>query len=121
MFARLKSYRMDIIAFPFLQCRFDVGTLLQAHRSQILDDDDGEASTRRITVRRKHLLEDTMKSLRRTPWESSKHLKVVFIGEPGVDDGGPRREYFRLLLAEIGNNNSFLKVLRAEECHIIIY
>ena len=28
------------------------------------------------------------------------------MGEPGVDDGGPQREFFRLLLPEIGNNNN---------------
>ena len=37
-----------------------------------------------------------------------------------MDEGGPRREYFRLVLAEIGNNNSLfdwdpqIRILRME-------
>ena len=60
-------------------------------------------------MRRKHLWEDTLKALKRTLWAAAKHLKVVFLGEPGIDDGGPRREFFRLLLAEIGRNNMLFK------------
>jgi hypothetical protein len=36
----------------------------------------------------------------------SKHLRVTFIGEPAIDDGGPMREYMRLLLGSIISNNS---------------
>ena len=64
---------------------------------------------RRITVRRKHLLQDTLSTLRRIPWDKSKHLKVIFIGELGVDDWGPKREYFRLLLQEIAHSNMYFR------------
>lgn len=84
--------------------------MLLVHRNHILDpDEEAEGSGRRITVRRKHILDDTLKSLRRTPWQLSKHLRVVFMGEAGIDDGGPRREFFRLLLLEIGRNNSYFQ------------
>ena len=93
------------------------------HRNHILDpDEEAEGSGRRITVRRKHILDDTLKSLRRTPWQLSKHLRVVFMGEAGIDDRGPRREFlgrrkaalyyfyfFRLLLLEVGRNNSYFQ------------
>ena len=92
--------------FYYLLCRADARTLLLAHRMQILSDDD-ETDVKRITIRRRHILKDTMKYLRHTPWQSSQHLRVIFIGEPGIDDGGPRREFFRLLLTEVGNNNNF--------------
>ena len=94
-----------MLCYICIHFRGDVEELLLRHRQRILsigDDDD-----RRVTVRRKHLLEDTLKTLKRVPWDPSKHLKVVFIGEPGIDDGGPRREYFRLLLDEIAQNNSY--------------
>ena len=87
--------------------REDPGTLLKYHHSSLLSDDEDDV--RRITVRRKHLLLDTLSTLRRIPWDKSKHLKVIFIGEPGVDDGGPKREYFRLLLQEIAHSNMYFR------------
>ena len=85
--------------------REDAGRLLQNHRVKLLSYDDDD--TRRITVRRKHILQDTLTALRIKPWVSSKHIQVTFVGEPGVDDGGPRREYFRLLLNSIARNNTY--------------
>ena len=32
--------------------------------------------------------------------------KITFLGEPGIDDGGPKKEFFQLVSAEIGRNNS---------------
>lgn len=45
----------------------------------------------RITIRRKHLWSD-FKAARRKLIRSNSNLKVVFVGEPAVDDGGPKRE-----------------------------
>ena len=45
---------------------------------------------RRITVHRKHLWNDTLKTMKCTLWDASKHLRVVFLGELGIDEGGPR-------------------------------
>ena len=59
----------------------------------------------RIVVRRKHIFEDTLHKLR-SGIDISKHLRVTFIGEPAIDDGGPMREYMRLLLGSIISNNS---------------
>ena len=33
-------------------------------------------------------------------------IRVVFLGEPAIDIGGPLREYFALLMKEIVGNNS---------------
>ena len=41
-------------------------------------------------------MEDTIFSLR-AGFNEQKHLRVRFIGEPAVDEGGPRREFFMLL------------------------
>ena len=59
----------------------------------------------RVAVRRKHILQDTLDTLKRIPWKATKYMKVAFIGEPGVDDGGMRQEFFRLLLESIGRRN----------------
>ena len=68
-------------------------TLLIFHQSSVLSSNPEDWI--RITVRRKHIFEDTLHKL----WSGidiSKHLRITFIGEPAVD-GGPMREYMRLL------------------------
>ena len=59
----------------------------------------------RITVRRKHIFEDTLHKLH-YDFDATKHLRVTFIGEPAIDDGGPTCEYLRLLLGSVASNNS---------------
>ena len=50
---------------------------------------------RRLTVRRKSIWEDFKDELlKRNRITPSSRIKVVFSGEPAVDDGGPRRELF---------------------------
>ena len=41
-------------------------------------------------------------------YNETKPLKVTFLGEPAVDEGGPKREFFMLLMGEIANNGSLL-------------
>ena len=52
---------------------------------------------KRITVRHKLTWEDLKKELVRKVTPTTK-IKVVFAGEPAVDDGGPRRNYFQVIL-----------------------
>ena len=52
----------------------------------------------RLKVRRQHVWKDTLFKLERTePNELKNSLKVQFIGEPAVDQGGPSREFFTLI------------------------
>ena len=51
----------------------------------------------RIKVRRHHVWEDTMIKLQRDENAIKNPIKVQFIGEPAVDQGGPSREYFGLI------------------------
>ena len=85
----------------------DVSALLMHQRAITLSDDIEDV--RRVAVRRKHILQDTLNTLKRIPWKATKYIKVAFIGEPGVDDGGPRREFFRLLLESIGRSNMYFR------------
>ena len=49
----------------------------------------------RINVQRKSVLDDYVAKPTKCSWfHPQNKLKVVFIGEPAVDDGGPRREFF---------------------------
>lgn len=51
--------------------------------------------TNRINVQRKSVLDDYVAKRSKCSWFSPKNkIKVVFIGEPAIDDGGPRREFF---------------------------
>ena len=75
-------------------------SLLTCHRASVVSED-----RLRITVRRKHIFEDTLHKLR-CGIDISKHLRVTFIGEPAIDDGGPMREYLRLLLDAVMCNHS---------------
>ena len=45
-------------------------------------------------------LSDAALAFSRPNFNVSKLLKVVFVGEPSVDEGGPRREFFQLLMKE---------------------
>lgn len=63
--------------------------MLQQHQTSVLSDD-----YQRIHVRRASLFQDALKAFARPSFNVSKMLKVVFIGEACVDEGGPRREFF---------------------------
>ena len=48
----------------------------------------------RINVRRKEVFKDYL-AISQKPWFNNKRLlKITFVGEPAVDDGGPSREFF---------------------------
>ena len=67
-----------------------------------------ELSAYRITVRRGSIMDDTLLSLR-AGFDEKKHIRVRFIGEPAVDQGGPRREFFMLLMNAVANSSSLLQ------------
>ena len=47
----------------------------------------------RVTVRRKHLWWDFTRA-RNEYFCPTNTIKVTFCGEPAIDDGGPKREFF---------------------------
>ena len=51
--------------------------------------------TNRVNVQRKSVLADYIETRKRCPWFlPENNLKVIFIGEPAIDDGGPKRKFF---------------------------
>ena len=46
-------------------------------------------------------MQDALKRFNRSSFDVSKLLHITFLGESAVDTGGPRREFFRLLLIEL--------------------
>ena len=79
-----------------------LSTLLRSHRFRNLPSNPNESQ--RIIIRRKHVWEDALHQLK-CGFDVHKHPKVTFVGEPAVDDGGPRREFFHLLIGSIAGNN----------------
>ena len=78
--------------------------MLKSHKSEVLSKDD--SLRYRITVRRGHIFDDANRAFKML--DEEKHLRITFLGEPAVDDGGPRREFFMLLMGAISNNGSIL-------------
>ena len=50
-----------------------------------------------LKVHRDNILEDTLTQISNGSLNFKKPLRVAFIGEPGVDEGGVRKEFFLLL------------------------
>jgi hypothetical protein len=47
-------------------------------------------------------------------FDGSLHFRVTFMGDPAVDQGGPKREYFMLFMGSIANSGSLLVVHQTE-------
>ncbi len=52
-----------------------------------------EHDVRRVTVRRKSLWQDYLRA-RKGNYNPKDAIKITFCGEPAIDDGGPKREFF---------------------------
>eukprot|EP01113_Clastostelium_recurvatum_P027568 TRINITY_DN3328_c0_g1_i4.p1 TRINITY_DN3328_c0_g1~~TRINITY_DN3328_c0_g1_i4.p1 ORF type:complete len:788 (-),score=217.69 TRINITY_DN3328_c0_g1_i4:51-2093(-) len=62
----------------------------------------GEPLALIFKVRREHLIRDALLALQATdPADLHKELKVQFIGEEGIDQGGVQKEFFQLVVREI--------------------
>ena len=80
--------------------------VIKAHRASTLYGH--EFCAHHITVRRGHILDDTRVPLR-AGFNEKKHIRVRFVGEAAVDQGGPRREFFMLTMNAIANSNMLLQ------------
>ena len=59
-----------------------------------------------LKIRRSHLLEDSLNNLVINVASEEmirKPLRVIFEGEPGIDEGGVKKEFFILLFKELFN------------------
>jgi len=57
-----------------------------------------------VEVRRDHLLKDALRTLdNANPSHLRKNMKVTFVGEEGIDEGGVCKEFFQLLIEELFN------------------
>ena len=81
------TYNLVIQQLPLMHyIRTDISLeeILHAHRAGLIPVDPRERS--RLTIRRKHLLQDALHK-RRGGLSLKRHLCVTFIGEPAVHEG----------------------------------
>ena len=62
----------------------------------------------RVVVSRRHVWSDTVRKLK-NGFDVNKHIKVSFVRNVAVDEGGPRCEFLTLLMRDIAGNNSLFK------------
>jgi hypothetical protein len=58
-----------------------------------------------LEIRRENILDDALTQLSSKPKSLRKPLKVSFIGEQGIDQGGVKKEFFHVLTEELFNPN----------------
>ena len=54
-----------------------------------------------VKVRRSHLIHDTLLQMGMRKEDLKKPLKVQFVGEDGIDEGGVQKEFFQLIFGQI--------------------
>ena len=106
MILRLTCKRLECAVnrhVSYIRDERDLSSLLQELLVKNLPVD--RSCNQRIAVRRKHLFSDAMNRFCGGV-DEHKYLKVTFVGEPAVDDGGPLREFFHILMIELSECNS---------------
>lgn len=88
--------------------------IIRTHQQQHLDAN----LIHRLTIRRNHIYADSLKAFKKG-FPLSSHLRVVFLGEPAIDAGGPLKEYLTMLMKEVMLNNSLFTGL--PECRGIVH
>ena len=60
-----------------------------------------------VVINRSSVYKSTLRAIQRDTFSFEKPVGVTFAGEEAVDYGGPRREYFRLLMKDVGSSTLF--------------
>lgn len=84
----------------------EMEAILKDHIQKSIVQVEDPAESLCIAVTRRNLWKDAKLVLSRTNNVYSKGVRVRFISESAVDEGGPKREFFRLVLADIASNNA---------------
>lgn len=71
-----------------------------------------------LTVRREHVIEDTLEQIKQRLADLKKPLKVKFMNEEGVDQGGVTKEFCQLVVHELFRPEMGLFVYDNDNRHI---
>lgn len=80
-----------------------ISSLIRSHRVRKLPVETD--NYQRIIVRRKKLFEDALHHFQHY-FDETKYVRITYQNDPAIDNGGPKREFFYLLLREIASKNS---------------
>lgn len=76
-------------------------------------------SHNRINVSRESIFQDSIAIFKNPGFDMSKPCKIVFEDEPAIDGGGPKREYFALLLASLLSPNIPVRLFEGQSNRIL--
>ena len=83
-----------------------VNAILKSFQAENLQNSDLDTSIN-IIISRKSVLATTLRAIERKKFSFFEPLIVTFAGEAAVDLGGPKREFFRLLMASLRESAVF--------------
>ena len=72
-------------------------------------------TSQRLTVHRDSILPDSIAFFKKRNFDFNLPLKVTFEGEPAIDGGGPKREFFTLLLRELLSQSSNIHLFEGND------
>ena len=78
----------------------DINKILTQHWQEVCVQ-TREDKVQSIMIRRKNMLKIANNLYNQNTFNARKQLRVTFLGEAGVDTGGPRCEFFTVVLQEI--------------------
>lgn len=84
-----------------------VNTILKLFQDDNLQQTSDESESINILINRKAVLKSTLRAIERKTFSFLRPVCITFAGEEAVDVGGPRREFFRLLMASLSGSAVF--------------
>lgn len=79
---------------------------------------DANAKKNMVNVIRSDVLDGVMRAVQRVSFNPKAELNVHFVGEDGIDQGGPRRECMSLTMRAIENLSLFAGTCGAKGKHL---
>ncbi|KAJ7562478.1 hypothetical protein O6H91_03G070600 [Diphasiastrum complanatum] len=109
-----ERYPFSFCKYPFVYDTSSKSKILQLDATFQMRDEFEDAVLRSIfigatcpflilRVKRENLIHDAISQIRRQKDNLKKPLKVQFVGEEGVDEGGVQKEFFQLVVRELFN------------------
>ncbi|XP_073719385.1 G2/M phase-specific E3 ubiquitin-protein ligase-like [Misgurnus anguillicaudatus] len=100
---RIHQESLDIVPVPDANSATDIGDIIKRLQGQILRE---PPRANIINVYREDVLDCTLRAFQRQRFNAEARVDVAFVdvdgkGEGSVDEGGPRREFLRLLMQEV--------------------
>lgn len=81
--------------------------ILKLFQDENLQQTSDRSESINITINRKAVVKSTLRAIERKTFSFFEPVSITFAGEEAVDVGGPRREFFRLLMASLSGSPVF--------------